>query len=543
LNPQLREKGDWIEQTKKILGQGPSGNRDLGDRPDREHRSTKKAVRLLLSNLRTGAGKTKDKDTTEDDIRKVVFNAVDLLIEDKIVKSKKDKTKLEALKKFGDVLAQEFTAQSQKRDGLDSQWKKKIDEAVRALRIEELERIHGEGGITEEMLGTKENQEALAAKPEFGGAILSAVDPAWLDNISLDTASAQFKNDVLSEALLAIAKKKSPLKTGGELDRKDQFDPTLFSKLAVQVDPDVWNDKAARKRGLGPRVCQTLWRNGNYDQICELIRHGVDTSLAARVMGGELGGAGVYSGFVQPVQHIASNHIRDIALLEANDPSLPGYRRGPAQGAKKILQALDSKGTAVTLTKWSDVKNSEMIAEFQKNPGTIWGFEDVRIPYVQAAHETAEGLQPLRMMELWEAVMESLPAEAYNDMLDDPASAIDEFVKTGVEKIKDGLVSIDQKKKEKYALIARDSKTFIQNFERDAKAFLTEYAAQMPRGTFARPGKGGNEATQTMRVSFRASSWAGLRVKPGSGGQRTRGNRFITASTASIWTTSPITRR
>ena len=44
-----------------------------------------------------------------------------------------------------------------------------------------------------------------------------------------------------------------------------------------------------------------------------------------------------------------------------------------------------------------------MITEFKENPGTIWGFEDIRLPFVQAAHATAHGLQPLRMMELWQA--------------------------------------------------------------------------------------------------------------------------------------------
>lgn len=392
------------------------------------------------------------------------------------------------------MLAQEFAAQSKKRHGLDAEWKKKIDEAVRALRLEELDKIHGQGGITEQMLGAKENQEALAAKPELGGAILSAVNLAWLDKVNLDTAFGQSKNDVLSEALLAIGKKNVPLKTGAELDRKAQFDPALFSKLAVQVDPDVWNDKGPRKRGLGPRVCQTLWRNGNYDQICELIQHGVDTSVAARVTGTEGRGVGVYSGFVQPIQHVVSNYLRDVALVDSGDTSLPQYRKVPAQGAKKILKALEDKGTAVTLTKWSEVKNSEIIDEFKKHPGTIWGFEDVRMPYVQAAHETSAGVQPVRMMELWEAVFESLSEDAYTKLLDDPASAIDEFIKVGVQKIEKGLVSEDPLKQAKYGDIARDSKTYIANFKRDAKAFLTEFAAQMPKGTFARPGSGGAEA-------------------------------------------------
>jgi hypothetical protein len=481
MNPQqLREAGDWINRAKEILGQGPTQNRNVGGYPKRAHRSTKEAVTELLSNLREGASQTQDQDTTKDDIRKVVFNAVDLLIEDKTAMSKKGRTKLEALKKFGDVLAEEFTAQSKKRGGLNSEWKERIDAAVQALRIEELEKkIHGQGDIAEEMLATTENQKAMVA-------VLSAVDPASLGKIDLDTAFGKFKNDVLSETLLAIADKNSPLKTGAELDRKAQFDPTLFSKLAGEVHPDVWNDKGARKRGLGPRVCQALWENGNYDQICDLIRHGVDTSLSARVTGGEQSTGlrvGIYSGFVQPIQHVASNLLRDVHLLDTNNPSLSRHAKGPAQGAKKIFDALEQKGTAITLTKWADVKGSEMIDEFTRNPGTIWGFKTIRMPYVQAAHEAQHHPEPLRMIELWEAVLESLSPDAYSRLLNDPDNAIDDFVNIGVAKIEKGLT--DPRKKAKYADIAKDSKTFIDNFKWDAKAFLTEFAARMPKGTFA----------------------------------------------------------
>ncbi|OAI53076.1 hypothetical protein AYO44_16290 [Planctomycetaceae bacterium SCGC AG-212-F19] len=87
---ELREAGDWMTQLKKILGQGPAQKRrpNRGPRPEGEHRSTKKAVKLLLSNLRTGTGKTKDEHTSDEDTKKVVFNAVDLLIEDKTTESK-----------------------------------------------------------------------------------------------------------------------------------------------------------------------------------------------------------------------------------------------------------------------------------------------------------------------------------------------------------------------------------------------------------------------------------------------------------------------
>jgi hypothetical protein len=272
MNPEeLRAAGNWLEQLKKILNQGPAQLRDVGKRPEQDHRGTKKAVKLLLSNLRKGAGKTQDSDTTEQDIDKVVFNTVELLIDDKQVKSKKSMTRLQALAKFRSVLTQEFTAQSQKRDALDNRWKAKLEEALQALETDEFEKRYNQGEMTpEDMLGTSEGRRALADKPRFGGTVLSAVDPARLQQLNLDKEFGQAKDDVLAEALLAICKNNAPLKTGKELDRKTQFDPALFSVLATQLKPDVWNDKGPRKRGLGPRVCLALWRSGAYDKICEL---------------------------------------------------------------------------------------------------------------------------------------------------------------------------------------------------------------------------------------------------------------------------------
>ena len=524
----LRAAGDWIKQLKVILGQGA---KNVANRPESAHRSTKKAVNLLLSNLKAGAGKTRDDATTEKEIEQVVFNAVDQLMSDKMDKS--GKTKLQALAKFKEVLGQRLAAQSKKRK-LDDQWQYKIEDALRALRYEEMEKLfrdrsmpakdlldtgvlearphlRGEilravdrttldegkkavwlqeaenhfrsGGITpEDMLSTDQGRDLLAAVPHLRGDVLSSVDPAYLDGLDLDAIFGPAKDDVLAEALLSMGKRQWPLNRDGKVDRVQQFDPAAFSKLKVKVSAAKWNDK---RRGLGPQVCQGLWKNGNYDQIAELIRYDVDTSLAARVTGNEIG-KGVWSGFFQPIQHVVSNQLRDVSLVDA-DPPWEDYRKQIAKGAQKVLAALEAKGTAVTLTKWSDVTGSEMITEFKAHPGTIWGFEDVRMPYVQAAHETDQGVQPLRMMELWEAVIESLTPEAYDALLAKPDVASKKFIEAGVAKIELGLTSTDPKTMAKYAEIKRDSKTYIANFERDAKAFLAEFAAQMPKGTFISP--------------------------------------------------------
>ena len=507
MNPaELRvENKNWIVQLKTILGQGSAP--PLSDRTKSEHRSTKKAVKLLLSNLREGV-KVTDTDTKELDVNKVVFNAVEQLIEDKVDETKKHKNKLEALTKFQTALDQQFKAQSKKKGALDNAWKGRIDEAVRALQKEEWLNLP-EAVKKDIVLNTKAKSEASELRQEMLksqegrevlGKILSSMDPASLKEIypksgeekalDFDRAFGSAKNGVLAEALVASLpdKEKKPPAV---------LNPELFGVLATNVPPDAWNDETARPgalKGLGPRVCAALWQNGAYDQLCELIKHGVDTSLAANV-GVKVKGPGIYSGFIQPIQHVIQGQLRDIDKLGTDEAKQwPEDRKSKAEGAKKIFRTLEKQKKAVTLTKWSDVEKSDMIEKFEKNPGTIWGFENIRMPYVQAAHGTKQGAQPLRMMELWEAVTNILSVpSAYNKLIDDPKNAVDEFIDAGVKEIEGKIEEHRQLVKDnkddpdyKFADIA-DMKEFIDNFKRDAKAFLLEFAAQMPKGTLVRP--------------------------------------------------------
>jgi len=370
----------------------------------------------------------------------------------------------------------------QERERQEREEKRQRQEWLRheqELMRQEEERIRPEQERNnQEMLETAEGRQKLAEEPTSGGKALSVVDPEWLQQWlqenDLEAAFGGAKDDVLAEAMLALATKSK--KTGVWNAQKD---PALFSLLKKQVNPDMWNDTVTRKRGLGPRVCAGLWANGNYDQICELIELGVDTTLAANTEGVKAG-SGIYSGFVQPIQHLIQGSLRDIAQLKtAESAEWEEERKTKAEGAQKIFQTLGDK--AVTLTEWSAVEGSGMIEEFKKHPGTIWGFESIRTPYVQAAHETPQGVQPLRMMELWEAVEPSLDRDTYLKLLDKPEATIKDLVDDAVETIK-GLMDT----KEKFAEVKRDKDKFIANFERDATAFLTEFAAQMPKGTFIR---------------------------------------------------------
>ncbi|MFO0906360.1 MAG: hypothetical protein U0939_25365 [Pirellulales bacterium] len=489
MNPdELRQAGDWIAQLKKILQLGDDQNRDYGQTPKSEHRSTKTAVKLLLSNLKKGSKKTRDQQTTDKDLDLVVFNAVDKLIRDKEEKSKKGKSTLDAVDKFRQVFLQEFASQSHKKNPLDDNWKDRVESSLRALRSEGLADIISAGTEKPEdlkthrtdLISTDEGKKLLATRRELAENVLSEISADELNGLDLDGIFGDEKPTVVAGALLRLAK--------NETSAFANFDPQLFVDLARNVPVDDWNNQTATDgplKGLGARVCQALWRNQNYDQICSLIDLGVDTSLATRVDDKDGKGGGVYSGFIQPIQHVTSKLLRQVPRFD-NGEQLPGWTmKKQVQGAKKVLAALERNNVSETLTKWQDVENSEMIKEFKKNPGTIWGFEDIRLPYVQAAHETDEGAQPLRMMELWEAIDFSLNPDMYEQLVDDPESVVDQIVALGVIELEKGFKSTEVKHQLKFGDIKNVKDEFIAQFKKDAASFLREFSKQLPKGAYA----------------------------------------------------------
>ena len=340
--------------------------------------------------------------------------------------------------------------------------------------------------VRKAMLDTEVGRNGLAAHTGLASAVLADLDPETLKGFDFDGTFGEAKGEVIALSVLKVAAKSQP-QDPLAIDRNFARDPEVFGILSKKITVEQWNDP---KTGLGTRVCQQLWQSRGYDEICSLIRAGVDTTVAARSTSAQKGG-GVYSGFVQPLQHIVQGSLRDIDTLDKDSGKVTGLAKLQANGAKKIFATLGETATAITVTKWDDVTNSELLSTFKEAPGTIWGFEDIRLPYVQAAHDTDVGAQPLRMMELWEAVEEALQAEQYERLLDDPEKVVDEIVELGLKALNDGLVSTIPSKQKKYTDLKRMSekaqKEYKENFKRDAKNFLLEMAAQMPKVTFDRP--------------------------------------------------------
>jgi hypothetical protein len=334
------------------------------------------------------------------------------------------------------------------------------------------------------LLGSEEGRQELAGRPRLAGAVLSAADPEALQGVDLSTCFGDAKDDVMSAAVRAISRKRAPL-DGTDLDRDEQCDPARFSVLAQQIPTDMWNDTGggiAPKRGLGPIVCGQLWGKGNYDQVCELIGQGVDTSTSAPFQPGMPVKA--RGGRVQPLQHVVSPLLKKVGALPPVVDPLNAPAKTEAEGARKILAALNANGGSMTLTSYAAVGSCEMLTAFKEHPGTIWGFEEVRQPFVQAAHETDKGKEPLRMLELWEAVGPvTTDHAAYEKLLLNPEDSVKELVAAGRQTVEDGINSGNPK----FAEIAGHKDAYIAKFEKFATNFLKEFGQLMPKGTAARP--------------------------------------------------------
>lgn len=322
-------------------------------------------------------------------------------------------------------------------------------------------------------------KRAAATNPGLVGALLGQMDPSELKKLNLAELFGDSKDPVVGRALLAISKYNAY--DGGE----------QMAHLSTQVSTDFLNNKTVVGGPLAPRVFQKLFTVGNVDKIAELIEAGADTTIAAPAQGS---GGGIYSGFVQPLQHIAQKYLREIELVaKGQNPEV--HMKGQIANAKQVLEKLKSSGTAETLTSYEDVKKSDLITTFKDSPGTIWGFEDIRLPYVEAAHDSRDEGAPVRMMELWEAVAPAINSKTngYGNLLDadDLDKIIDEYVKQGSDEIESKKSSSSPAPKAKYHIV-KDKKDYIENFKRDAKAMLRELSAQMPKGTYTRLGEDTN---------------------------------------------------
>lgn len=343
-------------------------------------------------------------------------------------------------------------------------------------------------------------REAMKADPKFAAIVLGQTDPALLKRTDIFDALGDKTADVAAETVLKLAGKSSA--GDGALDREKQRDPELFKMFAKKVPKAAWNDEGlglgAAETGLGPRVCAALFSTRGFDQICALIDLDVDTTRPAR---SQLGDVGVYSDFVTPLQHQIQPYMADIPKLGTNaeeawnkSGARDRFYKERVEGAQKIFAKLEATGQAISATKWQEVEKSELVSEFKKNPGTIWGFENMRAPFVAAAHDEDEGARPVRMMEIWAAIKPVLTKRAtYEELFDNPKKAIKELVDKAVDGARAEMKTVQQygydptdREKSKFAAVAGDMDKVLDSLRKQATTFLEEFVRQVPRGSFTR---------------------------------------------------------
>ncbi len=338
---------------------------------------------------------------------------------------------------------------------------------------------------------------ALADDPGFVAEVL-LVDAAWRRRSGLPTrfggdGPAQLGTHTAAVATAMVRQNWA----------KATLDPAkvgidVYTWLQKRIDTATWNDPA---RGLAARIYNNLWTLGQTDRICELITAGVDSSLPARHGEGEVASdrQGVWSGFVQPLQHMLGHYVRRVTVDRELDKTtntyvLPDSAEAKVKAAAQILTELGARGDKTPiLTKWADIAGSEMVTAFKAKPGTIWGFEDVRLPYVQAARATDDGQQPLRMIELWDAVKGVLEKQGYENLYVNPDKTIADCIAAGVTSIKE---SIAAAKSDKWDNVREDE--FIAEFRVQCTDYLRFLARQTPAAKLATADLNGKDPGKLM---------------------------------------------
>ena len=241
------------------------------------------------------------------------------------------------------------------------------------------------------------------------------------------------------------------------------------------IPKSTWNDPTS---GLAARMFNNLWNLGQTERICDLITLGVDSSLPAAYGKDEGRGSrdGIWSGFVQPLQHLLGNYVKRVA-----DETDPITKRLKDSAPPKVKRAADILALPrhprrdPDLTNYTDVKRSDLVTAFLQKQGTIWGFEDVPAALRPSRPGDRDfGQQPLRMMEIWEGIKPTLDKAGYEKLITDPEGTIADCITVGVKKIQD---EIDANNPE-YAGRRKDE--FVREFTKQCTDYLRFLARQTP---------------------------------------------------------------
>jgi hypothetical protein len=288
----------------------------------------------------------------------------------------------------------------------------------------------------------------------------------------------------------------------------------MWRKDVLSLDED-WNNKAT---GIAAPVYNHLWNGGDYDKICELILMGVSTARAYILpmnsgRGSTTTEEGVWSGYIQPLEHLLSTYLKRVDDL-GRDVLGANENRAKVEGARKVLAVLSArKPPTGILTSYREVQESGLLKAFQVQPGTFWGFEDVRLPYVEAARATSQGIRPLRMMDLWAAVQDIIMLDNYRALLQKPAETIALCVEKGVKTANDAFDALEAGKPNpslavNYAPMLKYRDAYIKAFREQAMAFLDYLSKQGPEAKVLTAALTGKDAGKMMgALACKAGLW------------------------------------
>ena len=416
-------------------------------------------------------------------------------------------------------------------NGTLSDYKEKLSSAMHALVAaaqahEDGERKKRLAALTTDLVDKSVTEQTFTTvfkdltSDRLSAAEKAQVEPlltGLLKRVADDSGAALWLKDNSPEIFVELVSAANKLTVAGKLAAADLrklyegLDETLQAKLlvanadrpAAQLDTDfgawIWNTTTKgiwtkKEAGIAAQVYNALWNAPNYpdkyETIAKLVSRG-GTSQAFD-LGRDLGRGkreGEWSGFIQPLEHLLGNYVKSVHDQTRGVPGKGDPEK--IDGAARILKAIaetyaqrGDKAGAYTpvLTDYERILKSEWLTAFEKSPGTIWGFEDVRLPYVQAGHDATFNSNPvgkrvLRMMELWDAVNLAIGPAAYSELLSDPGRSIDSFIKVAQEGIKTDTAG------GKVGSL-KDDADFMANWKEQVESYLRFLSGRTPKARF-----------------------------------------------------------
>lgn len=282
--------------------------------------------------------------------------------------------------------------------------------------------------------------------------------------------------------------------------------PELVKWIINTVPAKEWN---APGKDLAARLLNLLWTAGEYDLICQLITAGIDCTASAKAWG-VARREGVHTGYVQPLTHLLGKYVKPIALLSTRATMTP-TERAKVEGAQRVVAAINglTKRPEIVLD-FTKIQSCQLVKSFETGPGWIWGFEDVRLPYILAARATAYGQRPLRMLDMWTAVGTVVSVKDYEALVTKPTETIAKAIQYGEAVLTNEIRSHPE---------WHDGikPTFMLEFRHMCTDFLHFFAKSRPYGAYLAPPEQSGKDT-SKRISTYACTiglhWSAARGLP-----------------------------